>query len=97
MPRPEPSLRQQLLDARSNVQRQIDRLEARQYPIAPIGFVRGGVITLILFLFGMMTWPCVAPFRANGVLLDNSDLIARLTRTLIDIEDALEGLALDEA
>jgi hypothetical protein len=94
MPRPEPSPRQQLLEARSNTRQQIDRLEARHYPIAPIGLVRGGEIPLILFLFGMIL-ACVAPFRANGVLLDNGDLIARLTQTRRDIENALEDLEPD--
>ena len=87
----EPSLREQLLEARIRVRQQIDRLEARQYPIAPIGLVRGGEIPLILALFGVLP-ACVAPFRANGVLLDNGDLIAKLAQILSDVEDALEGL-----
>ena len=96
MPSPESSLHQRLLAARANVQGQIDRLEARQYGIAPIGLVRGGEIALILFLFGAIV-ACVAPFRANGVLLDNSELIAKLTRISHDIEDLLEGLGRDHA
>jgi hypothetical protein len=86
----EPTLRQQLLDARAKVQRQIDRLRARPYPIAPIGFVRGGWPPLLLWLvFGILPW-CVAPFMANSVLIDNSELIERLTKGLDDIDDALE-------
>ena len=37
----EPSLRQQLLDARSKVQRQIDRLRMRAYPAAPTSWTPG--------------------------------------------------------
>ena len=37
----EPSLRQQLLDARAKVQRQIDRLRARAYPAAPTSWTPG--------------------------------------------------------
>ena len=37
----EPSLRQQLLDARAKVQRQIDRLRARAYPGAPTSWTPG--------------------------------------------------------
>lgn len=42
-------------------------------------------------MFGMLPW-CVAPFGANGVIIDNSELIERLTRLLDDIDDALEEL-----
>ena len=35
------SLRQQLLDARAKVQRQIDRLRARAYPAAPTSWTPG--------------------------------------------------------
>jgi hypothetical protein len=88
---PEPSLHQQLRDARINVQHQIDRLRARAYPIAPIGLVPGGEIPMVLTMFGMLPWR-VAPFGANGVIIDNSELIERLTKLLHDIDDALEGL-----
>lgn len=37
----EPSLRQQLLDARAKVQRQIDRLRVRAYPAAPTSWTLG--------------------------------------------------------
>ena len=37
----EPSLREQLLDARIKVQRQIDRLRARAYPAAPTSWTPG--------------------------------------------------------
>lgn len=37
----EPSLRQQLLAARTKVQRQIDRLRARAYPAAPTSWTPG--------------------------------------------------------
>jgi hypothetical protein len=37
----EPSLRQQLLDARAKVQRQIDRLQMRAYPAAPTSWTPG--------------------------------------------------------
>jgi hypothetical protein len=89
----EPSLRHQLSEARGNVRQQIDRLQARYYPFAPIGFVRGGLFPLFLFLLGMGS---VAPFRTNGVFLDNSGLITRLTRTYDDIDDALEGLGAED-
>ena len=36
-----PNLRQQLLDARVKVQRQIDRLRARAYPAAPTSWTPG--------------------------------------------------------
>ena len=85
----EPGLRQQLLEARRNVRRQIDQLEARYYPYAPIGFVRGGVFPLILFLLGL---GCVAPFRTNGVFLDNRELIEKLTRIAQDIEETVDGI-----
>jgi hypothetical protein len=87
MPSAEPSPRQELLAARSNVQRQIDRLEARYYPLAPIGWVRGGIFPLILFVLGLGG---VAPFQTNGVWIDNGVPIARLTRTLRDIDDAMD-------
>jgi hypothetical protein len=89
MPSAEPSLSQQLLDARGDIQRQIDRLEARYYPPAPIGFVRGGIFPLILFLLGAN---CVAPFRTNGVFLDNSQLVGKLTRTLQDIDETADAI-----
>jgi len=38
---PEPSLRQQLLEARTKAQRQIDRLRARAYPAAPTSWTPG--------------------------------------------------------
>ena len=94
MPSAEPSPRQELLAARSNVQRQIDRLEARYYPLAPIGLVRGGVFPLILFLLGLGS---VAPFQTNGVWIDNGELILGLTRTRRGIDDALDELGSEEA
>lgn len=88
----EPSLYRQLLSAHVEVRRQIDRLEARYYPLAPIGLVRGGVFPLILFLLNLGS---VAPFQTNGVWIDNGQLIQRLTQLLHDIEEALEGLGPD--
>jgi len=38
---PEPSLCEQLIDARVKVQRQIDRLRARAYPAAPTSWTPG--------------------------------------------------------
>ena len=70
-------LRRQLLAARKNVVAQIDKLRARPYPLAgidPIGTV----------MFGMGV-----PFRTNGVIIDNDELIAKLTETLRDIDDCL--------
>ena len=46
-------------------------------------------------MFGMMPW-CVAPFGANGVIIDKSELIARLTEMLRDIDDLLEELRPDD-
>ena len=76
-------LRQQLLAARKRVREQIDKLRARPYPFAGIGPV--GTV-----MFGMG-----APFRTNGVMIDNDELIARLTDTLRDIDDCLAGLGAD--
>jgi hypothetical protein len=76
----EPSLREQLLVARARVEKQIDRLRARPYPYAdvgPLGAWGAG-------LGGM--------FRANGVMIDNSELIAKLTELRHRLDDALEGL-----
>src|SRR5258708_7770132 len=64
------SLRQQLLAARENVQRQIDKLRATPDPLA--GVER-------------------APFGAGDVSFDK-ELIARLIKTLSDINDSLTGL-----
>ncbi len=94
MASPEPSLRQQLLDAHACVQRQIERLEARYYPPSPIGFVRGGVFPLMLFFMGMGAG--AAPFRTNGVFLDNSALIEKLTRLQRDIEEALDDIGAED-
>jgi hypothetical protein len=77
------SLRRQLLAARKRVLEQIDKLRARPYPRAEIGPV--GTL-----MFGMG-----APFRTNGVLIDNDELIAKLTETLREIEDCLAGLEAD--
>ncbi len=88
---PEPSLREQLIDARVKVQRQIDRLRARAYPIAPIGWTSGGKFAMALGLVSGLSW-CVAPFGANGTIIDNTELIEKLGRTLRDIDEALEGL-----
>jgi hypothetical protein len=74
------SLRQQLLAARENVQRQIDKLRARPYPVAtagPGGKVLHGIAGLI---------------RTNGVMIDNDELIAKLTKTLREIDESLAGL-----
>jgi uncharacterized protein involved in exopolysaccharide biosynthesis len=73
------SLRQQLLAARENVERQIDKLRARPYPVAagPGGKVLHGIAGLI---------------RTNGVMIDNDELIAKLTKTLREIDESLAGL-----
>ena len=73
------SLRHQLRVARENVQRQIDRLRARPYPVAagPGGSVLQGVAGLV---------------RTNGVMIDNDELIAKLTATLREIDESLKGL-----
>jgi hypothetical protein len=74
------SLRRQLLAARDKVRQQIDKLHARPYPLAgvgPVGTVMQG--------FG-------APFRTNGVMIDNDELIAKLTAMLSDIDDSLAEL-----
>lgn len=73
-------LREQLIEARAKVERQLDRLRARPYPygdVGPFGAWFAGVGGLI---------------RANGVMIDNSELIAKLTETLRQIDDALAGL-----
>jgi biotin operon repressor len=73
------SLRQQLLAARENVERQIDKLRARPYPVAagPGGKVLHGIAGLV---------------RTNGVMIDNDELIAKLTKTLREIDESLKGL-----
>jgi hypothetical protein len=43
MPSPEPSLRDQLLEGREKVQRQIDKLRARPYPSAGAPIATNGV------------------------------------------------------
>jgi hypothetical protein len=48
----EPSLRQQLLDARAKVQRQIDRLRARAYPSAPTSWTLGDAFPATLGKLG---------------------------------------------
>jgi hypothetical protein len=48
----EPSLRQQLLDARAKVQRQIDRLRARAYPSAPTSWTPGDAFPAALGKLG---------------------------------------------
>jgi hypothetical protein len=70
------SLRQQLLAARETVGRQIDKLP---YPVAagPGGKVLRGMAGLI---------------RTNGVMIDNEELIAKLTETLREIDESLAGL-----
>ena len=85
MPRPEPSLRQQLMDARANVERQIDKLRARPYPLAGVGAI------------GALGAGFGSPFRTNGVMIDNDELIAKLTETLREIDEALAGLGSDDA
>jgi hypothetical protein len=77
------SLRRQLLAARKTVLDQINKLRARPYPTAEMGPV--GTL-----MFGMG-----APFRANGVMIDNDELIAKLAKTLREIEDCLAGLGAD--
>jgi hypothetical protein len=73
------SLRQQLLAARENVQRQIDKLRARPYPVVvgPDGTSLQGIGGLV---------------RTNGVMIDNDELIAKLTETLREIDESLAGL-----
>jgi hypothetical protein len=85
MSRPEPTLRQELTEARANLQRQIDRLRARPYPYADVGAVGA-----LMAGFG-------APFRANLVMIDNSELISKLTEILRGIEEALAELGPDDA
>jgi hypothetical protein len=79
-------LRQQLKDARANVERQIDKLRARPYP--PLAGV--GAIGALGAGFG-------SPFRTNGVMIDNDELIAKLMGTLREIDEALAGLGSDDA
>lgn len=67
------SLRRQLLEARTKVQRQIDRLRARAYPAAPTSWTPGDEFPHAL-----------------------SQLGDELSRTLRDIDDALEGLGPDD-
>lgn len=73
------SLRQQLQAARENVERQIDKLRARPYPIfaGPANKALRGMAGLI---------------RTNGVMIDNDELIAKLTETLREIDESLAGL-----
>jgi hypothetical protein len=78
-------LREELLAAREKVRTQIDRLRARPYPVAAIGPI------------GTVMFGAGAPFRTNGVMIDNDALIARLTETLRQIEECLAGLRWDEA
>jgi hypothetical protein len=73
-------LKRELSAARDRVQDQIDKLRARPYPTAAMGPV--GTL-----MFGMG-----APFRANGVMIDNDQLIAKLTDTLREIEECLANL-----
>ena len=74
------SLRRQLLAARERLLEQIDKLHARPYPVAGIGPI--GTV-----MFGMG-----APFRTNGVMIDNDELIAKLTEVLRQIDDCLARL-----
>ncbi len=73
------SLRQQLRAARENVERHIDKLRARPYPAAagPGGTALQGIGGLV---------------RTNGVMIDNDELIAKLTETLREIDESLAGL-----
>ena len=68
-----PNLRQQLLDARVKVQRQIDRLRARAYPAAPTSWTPGDEFPHALTQLG-----------------------DELSRTLRDIDEALERLGPDD-
>ena len=70
----EPSLRAQLLEARTKVQRQIDRLRARAYPAAPTSWTPGDEFPHALAQLG-----------------------DELSRTLREIDDALERLGPDES
>jgi hypothetical protein len=79
------SLTTELLAARERVRDQIDKLRARPYPTAAIGPI--GTL-----MFGMG-----APFRTNGVMIDNDELIAKLTETLREIEESLANLENDDA
>ena len=90
----EPGLREQLLTARIGARLQIDLLEARYYPTALIGFVRGGIFPLVLFLLGFGGGG--APFQTNGVWIDNGQLIRRLTQIVRDIDEVLEELGPDD-
>ncbi len=74
------SLRQQLLAARENVERQIDKLRARPYPVVAAG--SGGKV--LHSIAGLV--------RTNGVMIDNDELIAKLTKTLREIDESLAGL-----
>jgi hypothetical protein len=74
------SLRQELLAARANVQRQIDKLRARPYPIVMSRMPNGTLE------------PPILPIRTNGVMIDNYELVAKLTETLRDIDDCLAEL-----
>ena len=38
-----------------------------------------------------------SPFRTNGVMIDNDELIAKLTETLREIDEALAGPGSDDA
>jgi hypothetical protein len=69
----EPGLRAQLMEARTRVQRQIDRLRARAYPAAPTSWTPGDEFPHALTQLG-----------------------DELSRTLRDIDDALERLGPDE-
>jgi hypothetical protein len=75
-----PTLREQLLEARAKVEKQIDRLRARPYPYADVG------------PFGAWMSGMGGLFRANGVMIDNSELITRLTQVLGEIDEASRGL-----
>jgi hypothetical protein len=85
MPSQEPSLRQQLNAARANVERQIDKLQARPYPLANVGAI------------GALGGGFGAPFQTNGVMIDNAELIARLTTILHEIDEALAELGPGDA
>jgi hypothetical protein len=81
----EPSLREQLSEARTTVKQQIERLRPGTIRLHRPDWFAAARCRCVLPAY-------VAPFRATGVLLGNSDPIAKLTQILHDIEDALEGL-----
>jgi hypothetical protein len=84
MPEAEPGLVEQFTTARAKVALQIDLLRARPYP-----YPEGGLsLAILMFIFGCFG----PPFRTNGIMTDNSVLIARLTNLQHRIDQAMEEL-----